>query len=163
MIIYKTKIQQEVYSKGWCFAHSMLSCLPSWDLCKMCGRPMQKFFSWSTQHAWIFFHLIFPCMNFFFVLRPPPHNFSNGPSLITFHCLGFFHWTVFNLFFRCLTVKTIYRDCLLIFLNYWLRGHVGERINCFSKIQLVGQKYLYLAKRDSATIVLVFKAGAFRY
>ena len=34
-----------------------------------------------------FFHSIFPCMNFCFVLRPPPpphaHNFSNGPSLIT--------------------------------------------------------------------------------
>ena len=25
--------------------------------------------------------------------------------------------------------------------GYWLRGHVGERNNCFSKIQLVGQKY----------------------
>ena len=30
-----------------------------------------------------FLHLIFPCMNLFSVLRPPPppHNFSNGPSL----------------------------------------------------------------------------------
>ena len=26
-------------------------------------------------------------------------------------------------------------------MGYWLRGHVGERNNCFSKIQLVGQKY----------------------
>ena len=25
--------------------------------------------------------------------------------------------------------------------GYWLRGHEGERNNCFSKIQLVGQKY----------------------
>ena len=37
-----------------------------------------------------------------------------------------------------------------------------------SKIQLVGQKYrdkttFKLAKRDSVAIVLVFKAGAFRY
>ena len=52
-------------------------------------------------------------------------------------------------------------------MGYWLRGHEGERNNCFSKIQLVGQKYrdkttFKLAKRDSATIVLVFKAGAFR-
>ena len=26
-------------------------------------------------------------------------------------------------------------------MGYWLRGHGGERNNCFSKIQLVGQKY----------------------
>ena len=26
-------------------------------------------------------------------------------------------------------------------IGYWLRGHEGERNNCFSKIQLVGQKY----------------------
>ena len=26
-------------------------------------------------------------------------------------------------------------------MGYWLRGHEGERKNCFSKIQLVGQKY----------------------
>ena len=25
-------------------------------------------------------------------------------------------------------------------MDYWLRGHEGERNNCFSKIQLVGQK-----------------------
>ena len=54
-------------------------------------------------------------------------------------------------------------------MGYWLRGHEDERNNCFSKIQLVGQKYrdkttlAQLAKRDSAAIVLVFKAGAFRY
>ena len=44
------------------------------------------------------------------------------------------------------------------------RAHEGERNNCFSKIQPVGQKnidtkHLSLVK---ATI-LVFKAGAFRY
>ena len=52
-------------------------------------------------------------------------------------------------------------------MGYWLRGHEGERNVCFSKIQLVGQKY-----RDKTTLasktrfsrhVLVFKAGAFRY
>ena len=52
-------------------------------------------------------------------------------------------------------------------MGYWLRSHKGERNNCFSKIQLVGQnietKQLKLAKRDSAAIVLVFKTGAFRY
>ena len=38
--------------------------------------------------------------------------------------------------------------------------------NEFSKIQLVGQKYqdkTTLARRDSAAIVLVFKASAFHY
>ena len=53
-------------------------------------------------------------------------------------------------------------------MGYWLRGHKGERNNCFIKIQLVDQKYrdkttFKLAKRDSAAVVLVFKAGAFRY
>ena len=32
-------------------------------------------------------------------------------------------------------------------MGYWLRGHEGERNNCFSKIQLVVQKY-----RDKTTI-----------
>ena len=31
-------------------------------------------------------------------------------------------------------------------MGYWLRGHAGERNNCFSKIQLVGQKF-----RDKTT------------
>ena len=26
-------------------------------------------------------------------------------------------------------------------MGYWLRGHEGESNNCFSKIQLFGQKY----------------------
>ena len=42
-------------------------------------------------------------------------------------------------------------------MGYWLRGHEGERNNCFSKIQLVGQKYrdktTLASKMDSATIV----------
>ena len=37
-----------------------------------------------------------------------------------------------------------------------------ERNNCFSKIN-IETKQLQLAKSDSAAIVLVFKAGAFRY
>ena len=32
-------------------------------------------------------------------------------------------------------------------MGYWLKGHEGERNNCFSKIQLVGQKY-----RDKPTL-----------
>ena len=28
-------------------------------------------------------------------------------------------------------------------MGYWLRGHEGERNNCFSKIQLVGQKKIW--------------------
>ena len=31
-------------------------------------------------------------------------------------------------------------------MSYWLRAHSGSRNNCFSKIQLVGQKY-----RDKTT------------
>ena len=43
-------------------------------------------------------------------------------------------------------------------------AHEGERNNCFSKIQLVGQKNIE-AKHLSLVeaIILVFKAGAFRY
>ena len=26
-------------------------------------------------------------------------------------------------------------------MGYWLRGHEGKRNNCFSRIQLAGQKY----------------------
>ena len=53
-------------------------------------------------------------------------------------------------------------------MGYWLRGHEGERNNCFSKIQLAGQKYrdkttLASTERDSAAIGLVFKAGAILY
>ena len=49
-------------------------------------------------------------------------------------------------------------------MGYWFRAHEGERNNCFSKIQLVAQqnietKNLSLVK----AIILVFKAGAFRY
>ena len=32
-------------------------------------------------------------------------------------------------------------------MGYWFRGHEGERNNCFSKIQLNGQKY-----RDKTTL-----------
>ena len=32
-------------------------------------------------------------------------------------------------------------------MGYWLRVHEGERNNCFSKIQLVNQKY-----RDKTTL-----------
>ena len=50
---------------------------------------------------------------------------------------------------------------------YWLRDREGERNNGFSKIQLVDQKYrdkqVWHAKRDLPSIVLVFKACAFRY
>ena len=41
-------------------------------------------------------------------------------------------------------------------MGYWLRGHKGERNNCFSKIQLAGPKY-----RDKTT--LASKARFSRY
>ena len=49
-------------------------------------------------------------------------------------------------------------------MDYWLRAHEGKRNNCFSKVQLVGQKnietkHLLLVK----AIVFVSKPGAFRY
>ena len=52
-------------------------------------------------------------------------------------------------------------------MDHWLRGHEGERNNCFSKLQLVGQKYrdkTTLAS-ESETLILFCrqKAGAFRY
>ena len=51
-------------------------------------------------------------------------------------------------------------------MGYLLRGHEGERNNCFSKVQLVGQK-----TRDQTTLAidsyrstfLPPKSGAFRY
>ena len=36
--------------------------------------------------------------------------------------------------------------CIIGLMGYWLRGHEGESNNCFSKIQLVAQKY-----RDKTT------------
>ena len=49
-------------------------------------------------------------------------------------------------------------------MGYWLRAHEGERNNCFSKTQLVGQKNIE-TKHPSLVkaIILAFKAGAFRY
>ena len=53
-------------------------------------------------------------------------------------------------------------------MDYWLRGHEGERIIVLVKpnyklVKNIETKQLSLAKRDSAAIVLVFKTGAFRY
>ena len=49
-------------------------------------------------------------------------------------------------------------------LGYWLRAHEGERNNCFSKIQLVGQKNIQTKHQSLVKgILLVLKAGAFRY
>ena len=53
-------------------------------------------------------------------------------------------------------------------MGYWLRGHEGERNNCFSKIQLVGQKSIE-TKHLSQDLILFYRqniknmAGAFRY
>ena len=49
----------------------------------------------------------------------------------------------------------------------WLRGHEGERNNCFSKIQLFGLKFRYKSILTSSSYTLILfcrqKAGAFRY
>ena len=46
---------------------------------------LHEFFFFPFFFARIFFLGIFPCMNFFLAFspppRPPPHHFSNGPSL----------------------------------------------------------------------------------
>ena len=34
-------------------------------------------------------------------------------------------------------------------MGYWLRGHEGDRNNCFSKIQLIGKKY-----QDKTTLAI---------
>ena len=44
-------------------------------------------------------------------------------------------WNTLNCPIRYLTIIPRAR------MGYWLRGHEGESNNCFSKIQLVGQKY----------------------
>ena len=48
-------------------------------------------------------------------------------------------------------------------MGYWLRAHEGERNNCFSKIQLVGQKKNIETKHLSLVkaIVLVSKPALF--
>ena len=54
-------------------------------------------------------------------------------------------------------------------IDYWLRGHEGERKNCFGKIQLVAQKYgentTFASKTQFSRyrFQLVFEPGAFRY
>ena len=56
-------------------------------------------------------------------------------------------------------------------MGYWLRGYEGEGNNCFSKIQLVGQKNIETKhfSQVKATWILFYcqnitnMAGAFRY
>ena len=37
-------------------------------------------------------------------------------------------------------------------MGYWLRGHEGERNNCFSKIQLVGRKNIDKTYRQNIQV-----------
>ena len=49
-------------------------------------------------------------------------------------------------------------------MGFWLRGHNGERNNKSNQlVKNIKTKQLKQAKSDSAAVVLVFKAGAFRY
>ena len=59
----------------FCTQYAFLACMPSWDLCKMCGRQLQEFLSLSTLHTWMFFHVIFPYMNLFWFFAPQPKIF----------------------------------------------------------------------------------------
>ena len=72
MIIYKTKIQQEVYSKTADVLHTV--CFPAclFEICAKCVEGQCSNFFFLMYSACMNFHLIFPCMNFFFVPRPPP-------------------------------------------------------------------------------------------
>ena len=56
---------------------------------------LHEFFFFPFFFARIFFLGIFPCMNFFLAFSPsppPPHHFSNGPSLTISH-LSKFHYS----------------------------------------------------------------------
>ena len=69
IILIQDQNSKKAYSKSWCFAHSMLSCIPSSDLCKMCRRPFFPVYSACMN----FFHLNFPSHDlYFFVPRLPP-------------------------------------------------------------------------------------------
>ena len=81
IILIQDQNSKKVYSKSWCLAHSMLSCIPSWDtLCKMCGRP---FFFLVYSACMNFFHSNFLLHDIFFCtsLPPPP---PPSPTPITF-------------------------------------------------------------------------------
>ena len=69
IILIQEQNSKKVYSKSWCFAHSMLSCIPSWDLCKCVEGHFFLVYSACLN----FFHLNFPLHGiYFFVLRTPP-------------------------------------------------------------------------------------------
>ena len=72
------------------------------------GHSMNIFLGLIGVHNF-FFHLIFPCANIFFVLRPHPHKFSNGPSLSIINA---------NLF--SIITSGIYYVYESIFVIYWL-------------------------------------------
>ena len=57
-------------------------------------------------------------------------------SFITFHFLGFFHWTVSNLFFCCVTVKTVYSWKFFpnsVRSHWLLRGHMTSNNKTVSR------------------------------
>ena len=68
-----------------------------------------------------------------------------------------------------LTIIPLARMSSESIVDYWLRGHEGERKNCFGKIQLVAQKYgentTFASKTQFSRhrFQLVFEPGAFRY
>ena len=82
------------------------------------------------------------------------NNFVSNKDLIQFKLIGL---TIYYL--GCKSIA----HSVFGLMGYRLTAHEGERNNCFSKIQLVGpkniRKHLSLVK----AIILVFKAGAFRY
>ena len=114
--------------------------------------PPEKKMSWSR------FLTNFVCVRFFFLL----FCFVLFFRCLLFHCFQTQWFLTDDKLILLLTVngfetfttsRTGKTNLLCIFNNYssspgyWLRGHEGERNNCFSKIQLVGKKY-----RDKTTL-----------
>ena len=82
-------------NRTWTFLLHEFFSLPS---------SLHEFFFLAISLARIFFLGNFPCMNFFsfFFPTPPPHHFSNGPSLID-------SWSGWNFLTRTATASGIRR------------------------------------------------------
>ena len=91
-------------------------------------------------------------------------NCTDCPCYSFVHPWGQYTWPEITMFLFLKRFLDLYNDMYLTIIprvrmdsesideaesrmGHWLRGHEGERNNCFSKIQLVGQKF-----RDKTTL-----------